>query len=184
MTVKFKDTDPCTDIILDFIAGGLWGDMLGNPIGESNGNYNAFFGHPSSTRDFSPYTLDYIYAFQGGMLKTDPRSTALGRYQFLRKTLKALQGKHALPGSTLFTPELQDGFAVDLLVGRSYKAWWRGAITDAEFAVNLSLEWASLPDPDNAGRSAYDGDVAGNHASTTLGHVYDMLERARAAQKK
>ena len=178
----YKTSDPCTDILLDFIAGGLWGDELGNPIGESNGNYNAFFGHATSGRDLGHYTLDQIYTFQAGMLKSDPRSTAVGRYQFLRNTLKKLQAKHSLPGSTFFSPELQDQFAVDLLVGRGYKAWWRGAIDDAEFASYLSMEWASLPDPDNDGRSHYDGDVAGNHASTTLAHVYDMLAKARAAK--
>lgn len=182
MTVLYRITDPCTDIILDFIAGGLWGDRLGNRIGESNGNYNAYFGHIKSKRDFSTYRLDRIYNFQAQMLRNDPRSTAIGRYQFLRRTLKALQAKHDLPSSTLFTPELQDRWAVDLLVGRGYRAWWRGAITDAEFARMLSMEWASLPDPLNGGRSHYDGDRAGNHASTTLESVYGMLELARASR--
>lgn len=186
----FKGKDDCTDIILDFISGGTWGDKLGNPIGESNGNYNAYFGHTTGAYDFSTYTLDAIYRFQANMLKRDPRSTAIGRYQFLRRTLQLLQKKRGLPGSTLFTPELQDNLAVDLLIGRGYPAWWRGAITDAEFAHGLALEWASLPDPRNYGKSAYDGDRAGNHASVSLtklgpdNDVYDMLRRARAAKPK
>ena len=182
MTVLYRQTDPCTDIILDFIAGGLWGDVLGNPIGESDGNYNAYFGHVKSNKDFSTYTLDLIYVFQTVMLSRDPRSTAIGRYQFLRRTLKALQTKHDLPYSTRFTPELQDRWAVDLLVGRGYKAWWRGALTDEEFAHMLSMEWASLPDPLNGGRSHYDGDSAGNHASTTLDSVFNMLALARQSK--
>lgn len=182
----YRDKDNCTDIILDFIAGGVWGDKLGNPIGESNGNYNAYFGHVTGPYDFGAYSLDRVYAFQAGMLRRDRRSTAIGRYQFLRRTLQLLQKKHDLPGSTLFTPELQDRLAVDLLIGRGYPAWWRGSLSDAEFAHGLALEWASLPDPRNYGKSAYDGDSAGNHASVSLNKlgpdndVYDMLKRARA----
>ncbi len=182
MTVAYKTSDPCTDIILDFIAGGIWGDRLGNPIGESDGNYNAYFGHIKSGKDFSTYPLDHIYVFQSVMLSHDPRSTAIGRYQFLRRTLKALQAKKQLPGSTRFTQKLQDELAVDLLVARGYRAWWRGAITDKEFAHNLSMEWASLPDPENGGRSHYDGDSAGNHASTTIAHFMQMLVKARLAK--
>lgn len=182
MTVLYKSTDPCTDIILDFIAGGLWGDVLGNPVGESDGNYNAYFGHVRGQYDFATYTLDRVYGFQAEMLRRDPRSTALGRYQFLRRTLRALQAKHAVPSTTLFTPELQDRWAVDLLVGRGYRAWWRGALTDEEFAHMLSMEWASLPDPLNGGRSHYDGDRAGNHASTKLDSVYNMLALARQSK--
>ena len=184
----YAGTDNCTDIILDFIAGGAWGDELGNPIGESNGNYDAYFGRIVGPHIFETYTLDQIYVFQAQMLRRDPRSTAIGRYQFLRRTLQALQQKRGLPGSTLFTHRLQDEFAVDLLIGRGYPAWWRGQLSDPEFAHNLALEWASLPDPRNYGKSAYDGDSAGNHASVALdklgpdNDVYDMLRRARAAR--
>lgn len=180
---SFKGKDNCTDIILDFIAGGAWGDELGNPVGESDGNYNAYFGHTTGAYDFSTYTLDEIYRFQAGMLEQDARSTAIGRYQFLRRTIRCLQAKRKLPGSTLFTPELQDKFAVDLLIGRGYPAWWRGDMTDFEFAHGLALEWASLPDPRNYGCSAYDGDSAGNHASTRLANIYAMLAKARLAQR-
>lgn len=179
---SFAGNDDCTDIILDFIAGGLWGDRLGNPVGETDGNYNAYFGHVRSGYDFSTFSLDSIYAFQSAMLRSDPRSTALGRYQFLRRTLQTLQSKRGLPGSTKFTPELQDKLAVDLLIGRGYPAWWRGALSDDEFAHGLAAEWASLPDPRNYGRSAYDGDSAGNHASTRLVNVRAMLAKARAAK--
>lgn len=183
MTVKFQTSDPCTDIILDFIAGGIWGDVLGNPIGESNGNYNAYFGHITGIYNFETFTLERIYRFQAQMLVKDRRSTALGRYQFLRGTLKSLQFKRRLSDSVLFTPELQDTFAVDLLIGRGYPAWWRGGMSDLEFAHGLALEWASLPDPRNYGKSAYDGDGL-NHASTRLANVYAMLSRARSVKPK
>jgi muramidase (phage lysozyme) len=179
---SYAGKDDCTDIILDFIAGGVWGDKLGNPVGESDGNYNAYFGHAHSAVDLSTKNLAEIYAFQAGMLNHDPRSTAIGRYQFLRGTLKGLQGKHGMPDTALFTPAVQDEFAVDLMVGRGYKLWWRGKLDHVGFAHLLSCEWASLPDPENGGRSHYDGDSAGNHASTTLQHVYAMMNQAWIAK--
>lgn len=177
----YAGTDDCTDIILDFIAGGYWGDELGNPVGESDGNYCAYFGHVESTVDLCAMSLAEIYRFQDSMLEEDPRSTAIGRYQFLKGTLQGLQGE--LPASTLFTEELQDQFAVELLVRRGYSDWWRGDLSDEDFAHALSYEWASLPDPQNGGKSHYDGDSAGNHASTTLECVYEMLRRAGAEQE-
>ena len=80
-----------------------------------------------------------------------------------------------------FTPQLQDRLGLALLVGRGYQKWWTGAITDERFAHNISLEWASLPDPENGGKSHYDG-VGPNHASTSLDAVLAMLARARAAK--
>lgn len=177
MTI-YKGKDDTTDTILEFISGAAWGDVLGNPIGESNGNYNAYFGNVNSTMDLTRYSLDRLYEFQTTMLKHDDRSTAIGAYQFLRRTLKLLQAKHAFPGSLRFTPALQDTYAVDLLVSRGYPGWWRGQITDEEFAHMLSMEWASLPDPAQGGRSHYDK-LAGNHSSCTMDSVFAMLNQAR-----
>ena len=169
--------DPCAGIILDFVAGGV----PDNPSGEAHGNYNAYFGHALSTADLSMNTLGGIYRFQDTMLARDRRSTALGRYQFLRKTLQDLQRFSSLSDSEPFTPELQDRLAVLLLNRRGYAEWQDEKIDDKEFAHRLSMEWASLPDPDNGGRSHYDGDSVGNHASTTLDAVYSMLKQARDA---
>jgi len=176
----YAGTDDCTDIVLDFISGGRWGDELGNPMGESDGNYCAYFGHVDSTVDLCAMSLAEIYRFQDQMLEENSTSTAIGRYQFLQTTLKNLQINNGLSSTELFSAKLQDRLAVDLLVGRGYSRWWTGDLSDEDFAHAISCEWASLPDPFNDGRSHYDGDSAGNHASTTLDCVYEMLRRARA----
>lgn len=173
----FADSDGCTDIILDFIAGGV----PGNPSGESLGNYNAIIGQARSRAELSRRTLLGIYGIQWQLVSQRRPSTAIGRYQILRGTLHGLQAQMRLPDSERFTHALQDRLAVALLVRRGYSDWWRLEITDADFAHGLACEWASLPDPYNYGRSHYDGDVVGNHASTTLDAVYAMLRRARAA---
>jgi muramidase (phage lysozyme) len=171
--------DPCTDFILDFIAGGV----PGNPSGESCGNYNAVFGNVQGITDLSKKTLSEIHNIQSYLVKRNRGSSAVGRYQFLRTTLADLQHRYGIADSALFTPELQDQLAVKLLVKRGYSSWYVDQMTDIEFAHLLSLEWASLPDPYNGSRSHYDNDVAGNHASTSLNQVYLMLRAARAARK-
>ena len=175
----YAGKDNCTDTILDFIAGGV----AGNPSGESDGNYNAEIGSPHATRDLSKMTLTQIYALQRQLRASGEPSTAIGRYQFIIATLQSIVAKKGLdPDTTLFGPEIEDQFAVSLLVGRGYTKWWDGLISDDDFLANLSQEWASLPDPHNGGLSHYDGDGV-NSASCTLAAARAMLQRARAAQK-
>ena len=167
----YKGTDDCTDIILDMIAEH-----------ESNGNYNAVIGNAHwAMEDLSTLTFTDIYGLMDELISRGEPSTAVGRYQIIRRTLQALQSTLVLTDADLFTPEVQDKMAWRLMIGRGYPAWWRGAMTDVEFAHGLSCEWASLPDPDRGGKSHYDG-VGPNHAGTTLEHVYETLERARAAK--
>jgi hypothetical protein len=171
----YKVKDPCTDLLLDFIAGGV----PGNLGGESGGNYSAYFGHVHSKVDFSSMTLNEVYDFQARMLQDDSRSTALGRYQFLRGTLQGLQVAHKLPGNTKLTNELQDRFGVSLMVRRGFSRWWLEQISDDDLANGFSMEWASLPDPQNGGKSHYDNDSAGNHASTSLATFMAAIAKAK-----
>jgi len=138
MTVSFKDSDQCTDMILDFIAQF-----------ESAGNYNAVIGNAHAQDDLGALTIDQIYALMRQLRARRP-SSAVGRYQIIKSTLETLQSRLKIAGSDRFTPQLQDRLGVALLVGRGYQKWWTGAITDKEFAHNISMEWASLPDPGEA----------------------------------
>lgn len=174
---SYAGHDDCTDQILEFIAGGV----PDNPSGEARGNYNAVIGNAGSTRDLSQLTLAEIYALQDDLHRREP-STAIGRYQFLKGTLQELQAEKGLGDDALFTPALQDQLAVSLLVRRGYSKWWNREIGNPEFLHELSLEWASLPDPERGGRSHYDGDGI-NSASTTAPRALQMLARARAAQQ-
>lgn len=162
----YKD-DACTDLILDFIARY-----------ESSGNYNAVSGDSQADDDLSGYTLNGIYILQNSLLQRRRPSTAVGRYQIVRNTLRSLEDRLDLDGVTRFTPALQDRLALELLIGRGFMKWRAGTITDEEFAHNLSCEWAALPDPRNEGRSHYDGDGA-NRALVSMDKVYELLRRAR-----
>ena len=176
MTATFKTLDPCTNHLLDFIAGGV----PTNQYGESGGCYDATFGDIDGSvhGDLSQKTLAQIYEMQSEMYAENGISTATGRYQALKGTLQEYQDRKKLPDGALFTPVMQDDFGLTKMKDRGYDQWKSGAIGDDEFMHRLSCEWASLPDPYNGGKSHYDGDSAGNHASTTLAHFRDALRTA------
>lgn len=172
--------DPCTDTILDFIAGG-WKDVAGKKhLMESGGNYNAVIGSVNASDDLSRYRLDSIYKLQQTLVDNGQPSGAIGRYQIVRNTLQSLAEQGKIPPFTGFSREFQDKLGWTLLCRRGYRAWWRGALTTGTreaFMHQLSCEWASLPDPFNNGRSHYDG-LAGNHAGCSLDQFDAMLTLA------
>lgn len=147
------------------IEGDPVASRLGNLIGqhEGNGNYNAISGNANSSRDLSQYSVNQIIGMQAGAKARGQLSSAVGKYQFLRKTLKGLRTDLGLTGNEKFTPKLQDRMFHALLVRRGYNEYRAGKLSKRAFALRLSQEWASLPDP-STGRSYYAGD--GVHGRT------------------
>jgi conjugal transfer mating pair stabilization protein TraG len=166
--MKASTADPKANSLLDFIA-----------IKESNGNYNIVIGG-DTVDDFSTYSIGDVYDLQQQLLSQGKPSSAVGRYQFVRATLEAMVKQAGLSVDDKFTPEVQDHLAYVDLVNHGYKLWLAGTKSDTDFAHSLSCEWASLPDPQNEGKSHYDG-VGPNHAGQTLEAVYAALAASRAA---
>ncbi|MCE4224913.1 hypothetical protein HCU64_14210 [Methylobacterium sp. C25] len=174
-TAALRD-DPKAARILDFISGP-----------ESNGNYNAYYGHAGSPLDLSKFSLSQLKSWMGNR---GTESSATGRYQFMKSTLfgdprkagdSGLVGQMGLSMETRFSPELQDRLAIALLERRGYSKFVRGEISGAKFANNLALEWASLPNitAQNgrpAGVSAYAGDGL-NKSLVTPASVLGALGR-------
>lgn len=104
-------------------------------------------------------TLDQIHAW---IAATPGQQHAIGRYQIVPATLRGLQSRMALPGSTPFSARTQDAMAATLLGDAGYGAFLEGAITRTAFMNNLAMIWAGLPNA--SGRSHYHG-LAGNRAA-------------------
>jgi muramidase (phage lysozyme) len=153
--------DPKAARILDFVSSL-----------ESRGNYNAVSGNAKASEDLSQITLAEVIAKQkkgwGGP------SSAIGRYQIIRKTMQGLIQQMGLPLTTKFTPELQDRMAVQLLKNRGYDDFVAGKMSSQAFAIQLAMEWASMPRPDT-GRSHYAGDAVGNKSLTSASKVMRLL---------
>jgi muramidase (phage lysozyme) len=104
-------------------------------------------------------TLGQIYQW----IDDTPRQPhAIGKYQFIPKTLRRLVKAQGLPLNTRFTPAVQDQLADQLLTEAGLRRFLRGDLSRHGFMNNLAKIWAGLPN--SSGRSHYHG-YAGNKAS-------------------
>lgn len=180
----YKGVDDCTDTILDFIRGG-WTSQSDHKQHnmEAAGYYDVMLGETKPSQDLGHFTISQIYALQDRWINSHGGS-ACGGYQFIKATLVTMVALMKFDvGKVLFTPATQDRLAVKLLTTRRYQRWWVGALSDSEFAHQLSLEWASFPDPMNGGLSHYQG-VGPNQAGCALRDVLSMLTLAKSRQPK
>lgn len=116
-----RPTSKTSNRFLDLI-GKAEGTDKGRGYNEALG-YGAFSGGP---KDLSNMTLDEIDKLQGAMLRhpgNKYNSSALGRYQIVRRTLRGVRGKVGLKGSDKFSPENQDKLALQILKEQGPGAW-------------------------------------------------------------
>lgn len=90
-------------------------------------------------------TLNGVLALQLQMLDAGSKSTACGRYQFLRKTLLATIAQMGLTGEEVWSRDLQDRMALHLIEARGLRDYLAGLMSREAFANRLAMEWASLP---------------------------------------
>ena len=132
-------------------------DLLGKSEGTDKGRgYNETLGYGAYTgghKDLVSMTLAQIDALQTKMLPNKLNSTAIGRYQIIRTTLRTIKKTLKLGNNELFNEEMQDRLACFLLGQRGIDKWLGGSLKEDTLISNLAHEWASLPMPD--GNSAY-----------------------------
>ena len=167
-------------------------DLLGHTEGTDRGTgYNETLAYGKLTDgvktvnkivgedlpDLQNMTLDEIDALQTKMLK-DPdnkwNSTAVGRYQVIRTTLRSLRKTMGLSGDELYSKELQDRIGIQLLKGRGLDDWLAGSLSDENFMRNLAKEWASLPMVN--GKGYYSGQGVGTDSATFLSTLTAMRD--------
>lgn len=142
---------------------GAFGNLMDSLMGaESSNNYNAFSGN-TNNKDirFTNMSLSEIVDWQkskawqtkGGV------SSAVGKYQFIQKTLvETIRASGLDPATTKFTPAVQDRLAFTrLLSARNLSGFLKGEISAENYLDKyMSKEWAGLKRTD--GRGWYDGD--------------------------
>lgn len=144
---------------------GLLG-FIGNleaPLG-----YNQVYGR-NKMAPLDQMTINQVLSYQRDRVRRGSPSSAVGRYQFIRPTLRGLVRELGLSGDELFTPELQDSLAVHLLKRRGLDKYLDGQISLEAFGNSLAREWASLPvlTGRKRGRSYYAGDGLNNALTDT-----------------
>lgn len=149
--------------------------------GESNGNYNAYFGNAGNTRiRFTEMTINEVMLWQDEYVRLGNPSNAVGKYQIIRPTLEGLVKELDLNTSKLYDETMQDRLAVVLLERRGANDFVRDKLTREQFAANLAKEWAALPriTGPNPEQSYYAGDGL-NHVRVSIEEVFTALATIR-----
>lgn len=126
--------------------------------------------------DLVSMTLSQIDALQTRMLQHRENiwnSSALGRYQIVRTTLRNIRKTLGLSGSELFDADMQDRLACFLLGQRGIDKYLAGRLSEDTLLLNLAQEWASLPTP--SGKGYY----SGQHAAVKPDQVRAVLAHVR-----
>lgn len=89
---------------------------------------------------------------------------AIGRYQFIPKTLRRVVDKTGVKPTDRFSPMVQDKLADVLLAEAGLHRFRSGTLGRQGFMNNLAKIWAGLPN--SSGKSHYHG-YAGNKASVS-----------------
>lgn len=154
-------------------------DALKNLIGhhESGNDYNRIYGSGVKRIPLTEMTVNEVLAWQDKYVADGSRSSAAGKYQIIRGTLRELKAELNLTGNEKFDAQMQDRMFEKLAERRGLGAFQQGRISEATFMRNLSQEWASLP-KDNSGLSYYHGDGL-NRAHATPRSVVLALQEAR-----
>lgn len=167
MTDKYYVYRPLL-IMLGFTEGTDKGDGYNETLA-----YGAFTG---GNVNLVGMTLNQVDALQKKMLAhpaNNWNSSAVGRYQIVRKTLLSIRKALKLDGTELFNEELQDRCACFLLGQRGIDEYLQGKKSEDDMIVELSKEWASLPKLD--GRSYY----SNQHAKVSVNYVKDVLAEVK-----
>jgi muramidase (phage lysozyme) len=123
-------------------------DLIGNTeVGRKPPEaYDVIYGHKQGKlpKPLTSMTLDEVVAAQA-LWSKHHGSSAAGRYQFMRATLRELMKELGLKGSQKLDGDLQDRLAYHLLKRRGYEQFVTGKLSLDAFANNLAKEWASFP---------------------------------------
>lgn len=153
--------------------------------GESNGNYNAYFGSAGNEAiNFTSMTVGEVMDWQQKYVEAGHASNAVGRYQFMGTTLRRLVGQMHINTQTRFDEKLQDHLAIKLIEQRGAFSYVQEKLTPEQFASNLSQEWAALPRAigPNATQSYYAGDGL-NASRVSVGEVLAALQHLKQKNK-
>ena len=111
----------------------------------TNWNYNAIYSNANQSNIyFTDMTLKEVMEYQK-IYSRGRASSAIWKYQFIKKTLNDIIKKHNFDLNQKFTPEFQDRIAIIQLEKRGLNKFLSWRISYNDFQYKLSKEWASLP---------------------------------------
>ncbi|PCI57084.1 MAG: hypothetical protein COB36_02100 [Alphaproteobacteria bacterium] len=155
MNISQADLSRAEDVVAQYAT-------TGNPLleliasKESGGDYNIVYG--GRRINATEMSINDVIAWQKNSTQNEgAASSAIGKYQIIRKTLTGLKEELGLSGDEKYDEAMQDRMAVALLERRGYDDYLAGDLSESRFMKNISMEWASMP-KDESGVSYYAGD--------------------------
>lgn len=177
MDVKKKGPVQMPPLSQDSVTQGKVGDIL-NFIAryESRGNYNIVLGG-KTVPELTKMTLNQIYDYQRQMVQGGSESSAVGRYQYIRKTLVNTAAQMGVdPATAVFDKKTQDAIATFTLRSIGLDKWLSGQMDDGDFLNRVAKIWAGIPT--TTGISAYQG-VGSNKAGTSSQNALTALQNIK-----
>jgi len=142
-------------------------DAIAKNEGTLKSGYSTTDGYDKYGKPEKPLeemTINEVMKHQDKMLANQQgnslKSSAVGRYQFLKQTIKDEVKAGGIDKNTMFTAALQDELILQRLKRmRGLDDWKSGELDTTEFKHNLSKEFASVKSP-KTGRGYYPGQGA------------------------
>jgi hypothetical protein len=157
-------------------------DLIGRAEGAG---YDTVFGGSRirPDRPITSMTVAQLLDWQDRSVAAGSISSAAGRYQVIRGTLRTIIGAGIVTTSDTYSPANQDRLAIYLMQIRGLNRFLSGSLTAEAFGNNLAREWASFPviTGPGAGRSFYAGDRAGNQSRIAPAEVLNALRDLKEA---
>ena len=163
---------------MDSATEGRVGELL-NFIAryESGGDYNIMVG--GKRGKLTGMTVGEVLNMQKDMIAKGHESTAVGRYQYIRKTLAGTAAQMGMDvDSTKFDEKTQDALAIQTLRTIGLENWLDGKLDDSAFLNKVARVWASVPT--TSGGSYYAG-VGSNKAGVKSDVALNTLQDIRTA---
>jgi len=163
---------------MDSATTGKVGELL-NFIAryESRGDYNIMVG--GKRGNLTNMTVGEVLDMQKDMVSRGHESSAVGRYQYIRKTLAGTAAQMGMDvNSTKFDEKTQDALAVQTLRTIGLEEWLAGKLDDGAFLNKIARVWASVPT--TSGGSYYQG-VGSNTAGVKTDVAVNTLQNIRTA---
>lgn len=143
---------------------------------EARGDYNMLVGGKANS-NLTNMTIKEVLDLQTSMARSGKHeSTAVGKYQIIKKTLQGLVNSRVVSLDDVFNSATQDKLAMALMKQRGLDSYKAKKISADQFADNLSMEWASLPF--RTGKSYYDK-VGSNRSLVSRNDFLSMLPKAQ-----
>jgi muramidase (phage lysozyme) len=151
-------------------------DLIGRA--EAPGGYDTvYYGSKlQPPRPITTMTVAEVQDWQARSVAAGSASSAAGRYQIIKDTLRRLVSRGVVSSGELFNANAQDRCGLALMNDAGYARYKSGAITAGAFAQELSRIWAGLP--------AFTYDRKGRKATGQSYYAGDGLNAATVSQSQ